>query len=93
MRPIRRSALPDSAGALTAMNTVGSEKALRAAGHEALDVASTRSARLAVEAAARVVFENIDENNILLIKAPVSGVVTDVPLAQRGDKIQSATPV
>lgn len=52
-----------------------------------------RSARLAAESAMRVSFENIDEENFLRILAPVSGMVTEVPLAQRGDKIRSSTPL
>ncbi|MFN3165210.1 MAG: HlyD family efflux transporter periplasmic adaptor subunit, partial [Pseudohongiellaceae bacterium] len=52
-----------------------------------------RSARIAAEAAERVSFKNFDENNFLRIHAPISGVVTDVPLMQRGDKVQSSKPL
>ncbi|MFV0277221.1 MAG: HlyD family efflux transporter periplasmic adaptor subunit [Parahaliea sp.] len=52
-----------------------------------------RSARLAAEAAERVSFRNFDENNFLRIYAPISGVVTEVPLSQRGDKIQASQPL
>jgi len=52
-----------------------------------------RSATLAVDAARRLSFENFDENNFLKVIAPVSGVVTEVPLSQQGDKIQSTRPL
>ncbi|MFM9883574.1 MAG: HlyD family efflux transporter periplasmic adaptor subunit [Burkholderiales bacterium] len=52
-----------------------------------------QSARLAAEAAARIRFENIDQDNFLLIVAPASGVVTDVTSTQPGDKIQANAPL
>jgi HlyD family secretion protein len=52
-----------------------------------------QSARLAAEAAARIKFENIDEENFLRILAPVSGVITSVTFTQPGDKIQANTPL
>ncbi|WP_290742526.1 HlyD family efflux transporter periplasmic adaptor subunit [Haliea sp.] len=52
-----------------------------------------RSARIAADAAERVSFKNFDENNFLKIHAPISGVVTEVPLTQRGDKVQSSKPL
>ena len=52
-----------------------------------------RTAQLAAEAAQRVSFENFDENNFLKVLAPVDGVVTDLPLNQRGDKILSSRPL
>ena len=52
-----------------------------------------QSARLAAEAAARIRFENIDEENFLRILAPVSGVITSVTFTQPGDKIQANTPL
>lgn len=52
-----------------------------------------RSARIAAEAAERVSFKNFDENNFLRIHAPITGVVTEVPLMQRGDKVQSSKPL
>ncbi|WP_027951083.1 HlyD family efflux transporter periplasmic adaptor subunit [Haliea salexigens] len=52
-----------------------------------------RSARIAADAAERVSFKNFDENNFLKIHAPISGVVTEVPLTQRGDKVQSSQPL
>ena len=52
-----------------------------------------KRAELAAEAASRVNFDNIDEENFLRIVAPVSGVITDVALTQAGDKVQPNTPL
>jgi HlyD family secretion protein len=52
-----------------------------------------RSARLTADAASRIKFENIDEENYLRILSPVSGVVTRVAFTQPGDKIQANTPL
>lgn len=52
-----------------------------------------RSARLAADAAARIKFDNIDEENFLRILAPVSGVVTHVAFTQPGDKIPANSPL
>lgn len=52
-----------------------------------------RSARLAADAAARIEFDNIDEENYLRILAPVSGTVTQVAFTQAGDKIPANSPL
>jgi len=52
-----------------------------------------RSAQLTAEAASRIKFKNIDEDNFLLIVAPVSGIVTDLAFTQTGDKVQANTPL
>ena len=52
-----------------------------------------RSARLAADAAERIEFDNIDEENYLRILAPVSGIVTQVAFTQAGDKIPANTPL
>lgn len=52
-----------------------------------------RSARLVADAASRIKFENIDEENFLRILSPVSGVVTHAAFTQPGDKIQANTPL
>ncbi|MEN8130360.1 MAG: HlyD family efflux transporter periplasmic adaptor subunit, partial [Pseudomonadota bacterium] len=52
-----------------------------------------RIARNAAEGAARVTFEDIDEDNFLRIKAPVSGVLTNVAFTQIGDKVDAKTPI
>lgn len=52
-----------------------------------------RVARNVAEGAARVTFEDIDEDNFLRIKAPVSGILTNVALTQIGDKVDAKTPI
>ncbi len=52
-----------------------------------------RSAELEAEAASRISFENIDEDNFLRILAPATGVITEVAFTQPGDKIQANTPL
>lgn len=52
-----------------------------------------RSAENKAEAAKRVNFDNIDEDNFLKIIAPVSGVITEVAFTQPGDKIAANTPL
>ncbi|MEH6579113.1 MAG: HlyD family efflux transporter periplasmic adaptor subunit [Amphritea sp.] len=44
-------------------------------------------ARMNADAASRISFDNIDEDNFLRILAPTSGVVTYVAYSQTGDKI------
>jgi HlyD family secretion protein len=51
------------------------------------------AARVAAETTARVRFENIDKDNFLVIRAPVSGVITDVTSTQPGDKVQANMPL
>lgn len=52
-----------------------------------------RIARATYEGAARVSFDDIDEENFLLIRAPVSGVITQLELTQPGDKVAAAKPL
>lgn len=52
-----------------------------------------KSSRLAADAAQRVSFDNIDEDNFLRILAPISGVITEVAFTQPGDKVQAHTPL
>jgi hemolysin D len=52
-----------------------------------------RLARLTAEGAARVTFDDIDENSFLRIRAPVSGVLTEVAFTQPGDKVESRRPL
>lgn len=52
-----------------------------------------RSAKVEAEAASRIKFQNIDEDNFLRILAPVSGVITEVTFTQPGDKVQANTPL
>jgi HlyD family secretion protein len=48
-------------------------------------------ARITSEGAVRVTIKDIDEDNFLRIKAPVSGVITNVALTQIGDKVDPKT--
>ena len=50
-------------------------------------------ARVEMEAAQQVTFEDLDTENLLKIKAPVSGIITDVGFTQPGDKVAAATPL
>lgn len=54
---------------------------------------SLRGAELEADAASRVKFENIDEDNYLKILAPVTGVVTDIRFNQAGDKVAANSPL
>jgi hemolysin D len=49
--------------------------------------------RLVADAAARIMFENIDKENFLQIVAPVDAVITDVTSPQPGDNIQANAPL
>lgn len=50
-------------------------------------------AQMNADAASRISFENIDEDNFLRILAPASGVVTYVGFTQVGDKVPENQPV
>jgi hemolysin D len=52
-----------------------------------------RLARLTAEGAARITFDDIDENSFLRIRAPASGVLTEVSLTQPGDKVEARKPL
>lgn len=52
-----------------------------------------RMARTTYEGAARISFDDIDEENLLLVRAPVSGVITRLELTQTGDKVVAAKPI
>ncbi len=55
--------------------------------------AGLRSAKLNAEAASRISFDNIDEDNFLRVYAPTSGVVTFVAYRQPGEKVPDNQPV
>ncbi|MCB1792822.1 MAG: HlyD family efflux transporter periplasmic adaptor subunit [Gammaproteobacteria bacterium] len=55
--------------------------------------AQLSSARLRAQAAARVSFDNIDEENFLRVLAPVAGVVTDLAVTQPGEKVTANAPL
>lgn len=52
-----------------------------------------KRARLAAEVASRITFDNIDEENLLRIVAPVSGVITELAFDQPGDKVLANNPM
>lgn len=52
-----------------------------------------RSASAAARSAQELSFDNFDDNNFLKIYSPISGVVTQIPLTQPGDKIRSSEPM
>lgn len=47
----------------------------------------------AYQAASKISFEDLDQDNFILIKAPISGEVTEVNFKQAGEKIQSVQPI
>ncbi len=51
-----------------------------------------RSARLRAETASRVSFDDIDEDNFLRIRAPETGVITELAVTQVGEKVVENTP-
>ncbi|MEM1433622.1 MAG: HlyD family efflux transporter periplasmic adaptor subunit [Pseudomonadota bacterium] len=52
-----------------------------------------RRATTAAQSAQELSFENFDENNFLKIYSPISGVVTQLPLSQPGDRIRASEPL
>jgi HlyD family secretion protein len=45
------------------------------------------------EAASRISFEDLDQDNFLKIHAPISGEVTHVAFTQTGEKVRAAVPI
>ena len=52
-----------------------------------------RMAKASVRGAERITFDDLDEDSFLLVRAPVTGVLTDVELTQEGVKVDSKKPV
>ncbi len=50
-------------------------------------------AQNAYQAASKVSFTDLDQDNFIVIKAPISGEVTQVSFKQTGEKIQSVKPI
>jgi len=69
------------------------EKAYQLANVENQTESELRLARATYEGAARISFDDIDEENFLRIRAPVSGMITMVELNQPGDKVESKKPI
>lgn len=55
--------------------------------------AQLRLARAAAEGAARVTYEDIDEDNFLQIRAPVSGIITNLTFTHAGAGLDRKTPI
>lgn len=55
--------------------------------------AQLNSARLRAQAAERVQFDNIDDENFLRVLAPVSGIVTDLTATQLGQQVSANAPL
>ena len=53
----------------------------------------SRLARAKARAASRVSYDDIDEDNFLRIRAPVSGIVTNVTFRDVGAQVDEKTPV
>ncbi len=54
---------------------------------------SLEMSRQSARGAARITFDNIDEDNFLRIKAPVSGVITSLNFKEPGIQIKPAQPI
>ncbi len=52
-----------------------------------------RSALAAWEAASVVTFDDLDDDNFLKVRAPVSGVVTAIAAKQKGEKVKAESPL
>lgn len=89
----KRSEIEQSAQQLRELR-IEYEEALDAV-RQAEDKVTTdlQAARLAAEGAARVSFDNIDEDNFLRILAPADGVITQVNFSQPGDKVSADRPL
>ena len=50
-------------------------------------------AQAAVRNAERITFDDLDEDSFLLVKAPVSGILSSVAVTQVGEKVESKKPI
>lgn len=78
---------------LLSLRTQYAQKKLELATLENEGQLQLRIARATAEGAARVSFDDIDEENLLLVRAPVAGVITRLALTQPGDKVVAAQPI
>ncbi len=69
------------------------ERKAQLANAERENQVSLKLAQAEAAAAAQISFDDIDENNLLLIKAPVAGVVTRIGVTQPGAKIDPKAPL
>ncbi|MCO6441542.1 MAG: HlyD family efflux transporter periplasmic adaptor subunit [Nitrococcus mobilis] len=78
---------------LLSLRTQYAQKKLELATLENEGQLQLRIARATAEGAARVSFDDIDEENLLLVRAPVAGVITRLALTQPGDKVVATQPI
>jgi len=52
-----------------------------------------QAARMESEASKRITFDNIDEDNFLIVTAPVAGVIASIAYSQPGDKVDANRPM
>lgn len=88
-----RAEIQQKSEELLSLRTQYAQKKLELATLENEGQSQLRIARANYEGAARVSFEDIDEENLLLVRAPVSGVITKLELTQPGDKVIATKPI
>jgi HlyD family secretion protein len=69
------------------------ERKAQLASAERENAVSLKLAQAEAAAAAQIRFDDIDENNLLLVRAPVAGVVTRIGVTQPGAKIDPKAPL
>ncbi|MCH9670162.1 MAG: HlyD family secretion protein, partial [Gammaproteobacteria bacterium] len=52
-----------------------------------------RAAKATLRGAERITFDDLDEDTFLLVRAPVTGILTNLPLLQKGVKVESKKPI
>ena len=88
-----RVQIQETSEKLLSLRTQYAQKKLELASLQNAEQSQLRIARATAEGAARVSFDDIDEENLLLVRAPVSGVITRLALNQRGDKVAASKPI
>jgi len=79
--------------ALLALNAQYDSKKLQNENEEKQIDMQHRAALAGYEAASVVTFDDLDQDNFLKVRAPVSGVITFVTSTQPGDKVKSEVPL
>ncbi len=69
------------------------ERKAQLANAERENAVSLKLAQAEAAAAAQISFDDIDENNLLLVRAPVTGIVTRIGVTQPGAKIDPKAPL
>lgn len=89
----RRDTLQQKSEELLALYAEREAKKVQVATQQSESDAALRAARAQAAGAARITFDDIDENSYLLIKAPVAGVLTNVGLLQPGAPVDGQKPL